>query len=284
MHGTFARNERERDAGTVTRESHMGIRIVDKWFERRRIDDEITLLFEPHVDRFLRCNIWHVKGRERDAMIDTGLGISSLREAAADLLEKAIVAIATHIHYDHVGGLHEFETRVMHRIEAPAMEDNKEFASLYGADLRRDLGDDWADLSEGTDGGYEIPDLLVTAVPEGFDPATYSVVSTDPNWIVDEGDVIDLGDRHFEVLHLPGHSSGSIGLWEGATGTLFSGDAVYDGPLLDQLPTSDVGAYIQTMKRLRELPVQVVHGGHESSFGRERLHELIDAYLKKRDR
>ena len=59
---------------------------------------------------------------------------------------------------------------------------------------------------------------------------------------------------------------------------------MYDGPLLDQLPESNIDAYIQTMKRLRELPVQVVHGGHEASFGRERLHELVDAYLKKRDR
>ena len=44
-----------------------------------------------------------------------------------------------------------------------------------------------------------------------------------------------LGDRHFEVLHLPGHSPGSIGLWERRTGILFSGDALYDGPLLDEL-------------------------------------------------
>ena len=96
----------------------MTLRIADHWFERRRIDDDITLLFEPHVDRFLRCNIWHVRGRDRDAMIDTGLGIASLREAAADLLEKPVVAVATHIHYDHVGSLHEFETRVVHRIES----------------------------------------------------------------------------------------------------------------------------------------------------------------------
>ena len=47
--------------------------------------------------------------------------------------------------------------------------------------------------------------------------------------------MVDIGNRHFEVLHLPGHSPGSIGLWEEASGTLFSGDAVYDGPLLDEL-------------------------------------------------
>jgi glyoxylase-like metal-dependent hydrolase (beta-lactamase superfamily II) len=52
--------------------------------------------------------------------------------------------------------------------------------------------------------------------------------------------VIDLCDRVFEVLHLPGHSPGSIGLWERQTGTLFSGDAIYDGPLLDELRDSNI--------------------------------------------
>jgi glyoxylase-like metal-dependent hydrolase (beta-lactamase superfamily II) len=100
---------------------------------------------------------------------------------------------------------------------------------------------------------------------------------------VDEGDIIDLGDRHFEVLHLPGHSPGSIGLFEAATETLFSGDAIYDGPLLDELPESNIADYVRTMKRLRELPVRVVHAGHDPSFGRERLYELADAYLAQRD-
>jgi len=94
--------------------------------------------------------------------------------------------------------------------------------------------------------------------------------------------IVDLGNRHFEVLHLPGHSPGSIGLWEAASGTLFSGDAIYDGPLLDEIGGADIPTYVRTMKRLRELPVQVVHAGHDGSFGRERLVELVDAYLAKR--
>ena len=57
---------------------------------------------------------------------------------------------------------------------------------------------------------------------------------------------------------------------------------MYDGPLLDQLDGSDVDAYAVTMRRLRDLPVTVVHGGHEPSFGRQRLVELCDAYLVAR--
>jgi glyoxylase-like metal-dependent hydrolase (beta-lactamase superfamily II) len=73
-----------------------------------------------------------------------------------------------------------------------------------------------------------------------------------------------------------------MGLWEASTGMLFSGDALYDGPLLDELGHSDIPAYVRTMKRLRELPVNVVHAGHDPSFGRARLVELCDAYLAKR--
>ena len=81
------------------------------------------------------------------------------------------------------------------------------------------------------------------------------------------------------MLHLPGHSPGSIGLWEAATGTLFSGDAVYDGPLLDELPGSDIDHYCRTMERLIDLPVTVVHPGHDPSFGRTRLRELAARLL-----
>ena len=94
--------------------------------------------------------------------------------------------------------------------------------------------------------------------------------------------VVDLGDRHFEIFHLPGHSPGSLGLFESSTKVLFSGDAIYDGPLLDELPDSDIAAYLTTIKRLRGLDVRVVHGGHDPSFGRERLVEICDAYLALR--
>lgn len=94
--------------------------------------------------------------------------------------------------------------------------------------------------------------------------------------------MIGLGDRTFEVLALPGHSPGSMGLYEAHTGTLFSGDAVYDDEvLLDTLPGSDREAYRRTVRRLRDLPVAVVHAGHAASFGRARLAELCDAYLER---
>ena len=34
-----------------------------------------------------------------------------------------------------------------------------------------------------------------------------------------------------------------------------------------------------TLERLRALPANVVHGGHKSSFGHERMIEIVDDYM-----
>ena len=253
--------------------------VLAPWFSRTRIDDAITLLMEPAVDRLQQCNIWHVRGRDRDIVVDTGLGIAPLRAAAEDLFEHRCVAVATHFHYDHTGSLHEFDERAIHRAEAARIEAE---GGIGGAIVVADIPEDLRRVF--VESGYPLPDeLLIDALPyAGYDPSAYAVPPTVPTMILEEGDVIDLGDRAFEVLHLPGHSPGSIGLWEAATGTLFSGDALYDGPLLDEIPLADIDDYVATMERLQALPVEVVHGGHDPSFGRDRLLELTGAYLDRR--
>lgn len=251
------------------------LQIAENWYETKKINHDLTLIYEPHVHPFLRCNIWHLRGRDKDLLIDTGLGVSSLKDAIADMIDKPVLALATHVHYDHVGCLHEFDERLMHEIEASAMEAYDEFSWLRISDFP----DDYQAVLK----TEEYSDYLVKALPEaGYDIASYAVTSTGVTRTLAEGDVIDLGNRALEVFHLPGHSPGSIGLWDKTSSTLFSGDALYDGELLDELPGSSIPGYIQTMKRLRELPVEIVHGGHEPSFGQERMIELIDAYLNWR--
>jgi glyoxylase-like metal-dependent hydrolase (beta-lactamase superfamily II) len=254
------------------------MKIADRWWERQSFSDGITKLWEPHVHPLVRCNVWHVKGRDRDLIVDTGMGVAPVARAIEELSSRPATAVATHIHWDHVGGLHEFEERVMHAQEAGRMSPYEEFAAVLASDFEPEL------LTWLEEQGYPIEgEALIDALPTAdYDMTTYRIQATEPTRIVDEGDVIDLGDRHFEVWHLPGHSPGSLGLWEAATRTLFSGDAIYDGALLDSLPDSDIADYCATMKRLRDVPANVVHGGHEESFGRDRMIELANGYLKSR--
>ncbi len=254
------------------------MKIAHRWFEIEAIGDGITWITEPHAERMVRCNIWHVRGRERDVLVDSGLGIVSLAEGAAQVFEKDLVAVATHAHYDHIGSFHEFGERLMHPLEHPIMAESAAFATLDTDAFPPDI------VALLRDAGYACPGLLIESLPHaGYTIEDYRISGAEATRPVEDGDVIDIGDRHFEVLHLPGHSPGSIGLWEAASGIFFSGDAIYDGPLIDGLPESSVAEYIETMKRIRELPVRVVHGGHEPSFGRDRLIEIAESYLARHD-
>lgn len=255
----------------------MSLPIAHRWYEHKQMDDNISLFWEPHVVPLMRCNIWHVRGRDRDLIVDTGMGVVSLVDALQDVLHKPVTAVATHGHPDHIGSHHEFDDVLAHAAEAADLE-NPALASLdptvaWGDEIVGDLR---------RSGALALDPLLITALPAGYRLESFRQEPARVSQLIDHGDIVDLGDRQFETLHLPGHSPGSIGLWEASTGILFSGDAVYDGQLLDQLPGSDVTAYCETMRMLLELPVSVVHGGHDPSFGRERLREIALGYLEQR--
>jgi glyoxylase-like metal-dependent hydrolase (beta-lactamase superfamily II) len=252
--------------------------IADTWFERRKLDDDVTIIWEPHVVPLLRCNIWHIRGRDRDLMVDTGIGVVSLREFARDILDKPISAVATHAHIDHIGNHHEFDDCIVHRLEAQGLQQPSGDFTLADANFNPA---DIATLRIPPIAGYDISGSMLTALPDSdFELQRFAIRPAKVGRIVEDGDVIDLGDRIFEVLHLPGHSPGGIGLWEERTQTLFSGDSIYDGPLLDTLHHSSIPQYIRTMERLRDLPVKTVHAGHDPSFGRERLLEIANHHLK----
>ena len=232
------------------------------WFARRRVDDRIWHLTERYVHDFLRCNIWFVRGRDRSLLVDSGLGIVSLSAAAADLFDQSLAAVATHHHFDHVGGLHEFADRYAHPAAEPFLASSE---GMPGA-LHR-AGYPPAVWQYFQDAGYVLDDELLYALRRaGYDVDSYAVTPCPANHTLVEGDVLDLGDVAFEVLHLPGHSPDSIGLFDRAGEVLFSGDAVYDGPLLDGFYDGYVDDYVATMERLRALPVQVVHGGHRGQL------------------
>lgn len=237
--------------------TELAVAEAHEWYETIRMADDVTLIHEPWIKPFYRCNMWHVRGRDRNLLFDSGLGHFSLKKHVAMVSERPLLCVASHTHFDHIGCHHEFEHRAVHKAEAHIL-----------ADPRNDLI-----LTQ-----YATEEMF-DRLPSGWQTEHYQVVPAPAERLLEHGDVIDLGDRHFEVVHTPGHSPGGIGLFEKRTGLFLSGDVIYDGPLIDDAYHSDRGDYQATFERIRSLGVSVVHGGHFPSFGPTRYRQIIDEYL-----
>lgn len=227
-------------------------------YEIHRLGDGVTRLREKYISADWRCNIWHIKGRDRDLVIDTGFGLASIGATIAQLSDCPVIAVCTHSHHDHAGGLCQFETRYGHPSEADIFADPTRYSTV-------------ADILDAT---------VIRKMPfAGFDIDRWCYQAAPLSAEVDEGDVIDLGDRHFNVIHVPGHSPGSIALLEQKTGIIFTGDALYDGVLYDHLYHSVPDQLKESLAKLRQLPFTTVHAGHFNSFGSDQAGLIVDEYL-----
>lgn len=244
--------------------------VLDSWYRTRVVADGVARIDEPAVNELLQSNIWHVRGHDRDLVVDSGLGVAPLRQQLPSLFENDPILVITHAHLDHAGSAHEFADRRMHPAE---MDRGPLRASLYSDELSKLLG--FEDLP--------LPEILIDAVPsEGYDPRTYRIPPIEITTELHGGDVIDLGDRRLTVLHLPGHTPGSICLFDKKNGELFSGDVIYDDLILDELHESSIDDYVLSMRSLRELSPARVYPGHGDPFDAERMRAIIDAYLARR--
>jgi hydroxyacylglutathione hydrolase len=89
-----------------------------------------------------------------------------------------------------------------------------------------------------------------------------------------EGEQVRIGDLCFDVLHTPGHSEGSVCLYEERRGLLLSGDVLFAGSYgRTDLPGGNEEQMITSLARLsREIPegVRVLPGhGPETVISRE---------------
>jgi len=235
----------------------------EDWYRIRPVADGVTWIDEPHIQEFYRCNMWHVRGRDRDMLVDSGMGVVPLRQRVPLVTERALDAVASHTHFDHIGAHHEFSCRLCHAAEADLLANPTRVNTL---------GDP-----------YVTDEIFTTLPPAPYQSSRYAVKAAPATRVLEDGDVIDLGDRHFEVIHTPGHSPGGIALWEAVTGILFSGDIVYDGPLIEDTYHADAADYHASMVRLYDLPVQIVHGGHFASYDRARHRQIIGDWLRSKE-
>lgn len=232
------------------------------WYATRQLEAGVHVTLEPAVHPMFRASMVTVKGRDRDLQFDFGCGIVPLRPHLP-LSDKPVLAVASHAHVDHIGGFHAFPNRLGHAAEAAG------FAGDPGIETFAEEFRTW-------------PDVVSRPPIPLWRQSDWSLVPAPLTATLAEGDAVDLGDRRFTVLHLPGHSPGGIGLLDERDGLFLSGDAIYDDELLDELPGASIPDYVATMERLRGLDCRLVIGGHGPAMTQARMVALAEAYLRRR--
>lgn len=234
-----------------------------QWYQQESVYPGITRIWEPYVHKFFRGNIWCIEGCDADLVVDFGMGLVPLKPVLGLDPEKPVIALATHAHADHVGAFHEFTERLGHSEEADV------FVHMPG---------------EATFAGFfrEMEEPVEALPSAGWVAGGYTIFPAPLTRVLEEGDRVELGDFSFETLHLPGHSPGSIGLLDSERKILVSGDAIYSGQLVDDIPGASIPDYLQTMERLSQLDVDMVFGGHNGPVSGDEMRSIAADYLKRK--
>lgn len=111
--------------------------VAPQWFRFTDVDERTTLIEEPYVRPLLQANIWHLRGRERDLLVDCGLGFTTLVPLLRERFDREPVLVLTHAHLDHIGSAYEFSQVWAHPLE---LVDDPAPGSLHGPVLAAQLG------------------------------------------------------------------------------------------------------------------------------------------------
>ena len=209
------------------------------------------------------------QGSQADLLIDTGVGIHSLpnylrTSGLRSDQEKPLEIVLTHCHFDHSGGSHHWPQIRVHQSEGEVISTGDKFMTAS-----------WIS-------GHE-----VTPKPANWRPEDYCVQPHVNVQGLDEGHVFELGDRRLKVLHIPGHSPGSIALHDQNNGVLVTGDTLYqtDHGLIDWYPGSDGKLMEKSVSRLLELikteDVGVVLPGHNDVIDGVTAAKFGEMYLEQ---
>jgi glyoxylase-like metal-dependent hydrolase (beta-lactamase superfamily II) len=97
-----------------------------------------------------------------------------------------------------------------------------------------------------------------------FNDEGFNIAPSIPNRILHDWEVLEIGSLRFEVMHTPGHTPGSVCLYEEARGVLFSGDTLLrQGVGMTDVPGGNQDALNKSLRRLCKLPDATrVYPGH----------------------
>ena len=178
------------------------------------------------------CNVYVIDG---SIIIDSGTGnyfveMKKKIEAFCDTSSISLL-INTHCHFDHTGGNKKFRDWLKLQIAAHSQD--------------RDS------IETGKD-----------ALAEMFGQSS-RIMTLDR--VLENGSVINTKNFSFEVIHTPGHTPGSICLFEKKKKILVSGDTLFDDAVgRTDFPGGNKEQMIQTLKKLAALEPQYLLPGHGS--------------------
>jgi glyoxylase-like metal-dependent hydrolase (beta-lactamase superfamily II) len=225
-------------------------------------------------------------------LVDTGPNSGkALDELTARLGERGHsiddleLIVVTHQHIDHLG-----------LVEILVEHSGAEVAALSAAAERLAAFEEDAEK----DDAFAVEVMLRNGIPEDVTVALRGVSRSFRSWgshvtvtrPLEDGGVLELGERRLEVLHRPGHSPSDTVFWDAERQILIAADhllpRISSNPLITRpldggsKRTQALVTYIESLKRTREMPAEIVLPGHGEPIT-DHL-ELIDSRLAGHDR
>ncbi|MCL6605109.1 MAG: MBL fold metallo-hydrolase [Paenibacillus sp.] len=183
-----------------------------------------------HVTRITSLTkeyMYLIEGEHEAVLVDTCLGVGSLRAFVESITIKPITVILTHGHVDHAMGAPEFDKVYMNPIDNPIYIEHQDL-KVRQEYISMTLGPDTPDLKE-----------LNFVQPES------------PNFLeLKDGDRFDLGGVNLEIYAAAGHTPGTMAVLIVEERALILGDACNHSTFLFDKHTSSVESYQKSMKGL----------------------------------
>lgn len=88
---------------------------MEDWFTVEAIDEDTFAISEYKHWEETHCYL--ICGTEKVVLIDTGLGIGNIKTVVDSLTPLPVMAVTTHVHWDHIGGHKYFENIAVHEAE-----------------------------------------------------------------------------------------------------------------------------------------------------------------------
>lgn len=211
------------------------------WFEVYRVAPYTYAIYEPH--QWEETIGYLIVGRERAALLDTGMGIGDLPAVVRSLTKLPIVVLNSHTHNDHVGGNWQFDAapNEVDSLDTPYTRAHAAGGPAYAQNVQGEIA----------------PEALCGPLPVGFDATHYHTHPWHVTRWLHDGDTVELGGRSLQIIAAPGHAPDAVLVLDRAQGLFFTGDSYYNAHIYIFGPGADVVAYRATARHMAALSHQV---------------------------